>query len=33
VLSDRIGVDPGGLVTLADLDACRTQPLLDKEAV
>jgi hypothetical protein len=33
VLSDRLGVDPGGLVTLADLDACRTQPLLDKEAV
>ena len=24
---------PGELVTLADLDACRTQPLLDKEAV
>ena len=26
--------EPGELVTLADLDACRTQPLiLDKEAV
>ena len=25
--------EPGELVTLADLDACRTQPLLDKETV
>jgi HAD superfamily hydrolase (TIGR01509 family) len=33
VMANRGGADPGELVTLADLDACRTQPLLDKEAV
>ena len=33
VLANRGGAAPGELVTLADLDACRTQPLLDKEAV
>jgi HAD superfamily hydrolase (TIGR01509 family) len=33
VLANRGGADPGELVTLADLDACRTQPILDKEAV
>jgi HAD superfamily hydrolase (TIGR01509 family) len=33
VLASRGGAQPGELVTLADLDACRTQPILDKEAV
>jgi HAD superfamily hydrolase (TIGR01509 family) len=33
VLANRNGARPGELVTLADLDACRTQPILDKEAV
>jgi len=33
VLANRGAADPSELVTLADLDACRTQPLLDKEAV
>jgi HAD superfamily hydrolase (TIGR01509 family) len=33
VEANRIGAAPGELVTLADLDACRTQPILDKEAV
>ena len=33
VLANRGGARPGELVTLADLDACRTQPILDKEAV
>jgi HAD superfamily hydrolase (TIGR01509 family) len=33
VLANRGGAQPGKLVTLADLDACRTQPLMDKEAV
>jgi HAD superfamily hydrolase (TIGR01509 family) len=33
VLANRGAEGPGDLVTLADLDACRTQPLLDKEAV
>ena len=33
VLVGRGAAAPGELVTLADLDACRTQPLLDKEAV
>ena len=33
VLADRGGAQPGEVVTLADLDACRTQPILDKEAV
>jgi HAD superfamily hydrolase (TIGR01509 family) len=32
VLSNRSAADPGDLITLADLDTCRTQPLLDKEA-
>ena len=33
VLADRAGVDPGDLVTLDDLDACRTQTLSEKETV
>lgn len=33
VLADRVAAEPGDLVTLADLDVCRTHPLLDKEAV
>ena len=33
VLANRGGARPGELVTLADVDACRTQPILDKEAV
>jgi len=33
VLANRGGAAPGELVTLTDLDACRTQPILDKEAV
>jgi HAD superfamily hydrolase (TIGR01509 family) len=33
VLANRGGAQPDELVTLADLDACRTQPMLDKEAV
>ena len=32
VLADRVDVRPGELVRLADLDACRTQPLRNKEA-
>jgi HAD superfamily hydrolase (TIGR01509 family) len=33
VLANRGAAEPGELVTLADLDVCRTQPLRDKEAV
>jgi HAD superfamily hydrolase (TIGR01509 family) len=33
VLADRAGVKPGNLVTLADLDACRTVPLPPEETV
>lgn len=33
VLAGRGAAEPNDLITLADLDACRTQPLLDKEAV
>jgi HAD superfamily hydrolase (TIGR01509 family) len=33
VLANRGGAEPGELVTLVDLDACRTLPLSDKEAV
>ncbi len=33
VLADRAGARPGDLVTLSDLEACRTQPLSEKEAV
>jgi len=33
VLANRVGAAPGELITLADLDACRTEPILDKEAV
>jgi HAD superfamily hydrolase (TIGR01509 family) len=33
VLANRGASEPGDLVTLADLDGCRTQPLVDKEAV
>ena len=32
VLVNRTGCKPGELIMLADLDACRTQPLIDKEA-
>jgi HAD superfamily hydrolase (TIGR01509 family) len=33
VLANRSAAEPGELVTLADLDACRTQHLRDKETV
>ena len=33
VLASRGAAQPGELITLADLDACRTQPVMDKEAV
>jgi HAD superfamily hydrolase (TIGR01509 family) len=33
VLANRGAAEPGELVTLADLDACRTQPITDKETV
>jgi HAD superfamily hydrolase (TIGR01509 family) len=33
VLANRGGAQPGELITLADLDACRTLPTMDKEAV
>jgi HAD superfamily hydrolase (TIGR01509 family) len=33
VLANRGGARPGDRVTLGDLDACRTQPLLEKETV
>jgi HAD superfamily hydrolase (TIGR01509 family) len=33
VLANRSAAKPGDVITLADLDACRTQPLFDKEAV
>jgi HAD superfamily hydrolase (TIGR01509 family) len=33
VLADRAGVEPGDEVTLADLDACRTQPLSEERTV
>ena len=33
VLANRTAAQPGELVTLDDLDVCRTQPLLEKEAV
>jgi beta-phosphoglucomutase-like phosphatase (HAD superfamily) len=33
ILANRGAADPGELVTLADLDASRTQPLSEKEAV
>ncbi len=32
VLANRSAAEPGALVTLANLDACRSQPLSDKEA-
>jgi HAD superfamily hydrolase (TIGR01509 family) len=32
VLANRGAAGPGELVTLADLDACRTEPISDKEA-
>jgi HAD superfamily hydrolase (TIGR01509 family) len=32
ILANRSAAEPGDLVALADLDVCRTQPLLDKEA-
>ena len=32
ILANRSAAEPGDLVTLADLDVCRTHPLLDKEA-
>jgi HAD superfamily hydrolase (TIGR01509 family) len=33
VLANRSGARPGDVVTIGDLDACRTQPLSEKEAV
>jgi HAD superfamily hydrolase (TIGR01509 family) len=33
VLANHGAADPGELVTLTDLDACRTQPITDKETV
>lgn len=33
VLADRVGVEPGDEVTLADLDACRTQPMSEERSV
>jgi HAD superfamily hydrolase (TIGR01509 family) len=33
ILANRGGARPGELIALADLDACRTLPILDKEAV
>jgi beta-phosphoglucomutase-like phosphatase (HAD superfamily) len=33
VLASHGAAEPGELVTLADLDACRTQPTTDKETV
>ncbi|MGZ4169356.1 MAG: HAD-IA family hydrolase [Solirubrobacteraceae bacterium] len=33
VLANRGGAQPGELISLADLDACRTLPMMDKEAV
>jgi beta-phosphoglucomutase-like phosphatase (HAD superfamily) len=33
ILANRGAADPGELVTLADLDVSRTQPLSEKEAV
>jgi HAD superfamily hydrolase (TIGR01509 family) len=33
VLANRCAARPGDLITLADLDACRTQPVFDKESV
>jgi HAD superfamily hydrolase (TIGR01509 family) len=33
VLADRAGVGPGEEVTLADLDACRTQPMSEERTV
>ena len=32
LLASRSAAEPGDPVTLADLDVCRVQPLLDKEA-
>jgi hypothetical protein len=31
LLANRSAAEPGDLITLADLDFCRLQPLLDKE--
>jgi hypothetical protein len=33
VLANRGAARPGDLVTLADLDACRSRPLTEKEPV
>jgi HAD superfamily hydrolase (TIGR01509 family) len=33
VLAHRVAAEPGELVTLADLEACRTQPIIDKETL
>jgi beta-phosphoglucomutase-like phosphatase (HAD superfamily) len=33
VVANRGAATPGELITLEDLEACRTQPVLDKEAV
>jgi HAD superfamily hydrolase (TIGR01509 family) len=32
-LARRVAVDPGELVTLADLDRCRTEPITEEESV
>jgi len=32
VLANRSAARPGAQVTLADLDLCRTRPLVEKEA-
>ena len=33
VIARRVAVDPGELVTLADLDRCRTEPTTEEESV
>lgn len=33
VLARRVAVDPGELVTLADLDRCRTEPITEEESL
>jgi HAD superfamily hydrolase (TIGR01509 family) len=33
VIARRVAVDPGPLVTLADLDRCRTEPITEEESV
>ena len=33
LLANRGAAEPGDLITLQDLEACRTQPLLHEEAI